>query len=48
MGLSQIAVDVLHTMLAVYVALVLLRIAAQLLKGPVPAAAHAIEFATGK
>lgn len=48
MGLSQIAVDVAHTMFAVYIALVLLRIAAQLLKGPLPAAAHAIEFATGK
>lgn len=48
MGLSQIAVDVLHLTFAVYIALVLLRVAAQLLKGRVPAAAHAIEFATGK
>jgi hypothetical protein len=48
MGLSQIAVDVLHLTFAVYIALVLLRVAAQLLKGKLPAAAHAIEFATGK
>lgn len=48
MGLSQIAVDVIHLTFAVYIALVLLRVAAQLLKGPLPAASHAIEFATGK
>lgn len=48
MGLSQIAVDVVHLTFAVYIALVLLRVAAQLLKGPLPAASHAIEFATGK
>lgn len=48
MGLSQIAVDVIHTAFAVYIALVLLRVTAQLLKDKLPAAAHAIEFATGK
>lgn len=48
MGISTIAVDVFHTMFAVYIALVLLRITAQLLKSRLPAAAHAIEFATGK
>lgn len=48
MGLSSIAVDVLHLTFAVYIALVLLRVAAQLLKGPIPAVSHAIEFATGK
>jgi len=48
MGLSQIAVDVIHLTFAVYIALVLLRVAAQLLAKPVPAVSHAIEFATGK
>jgi hypothetical protein len=48
MGLSTIAVDVLHTMFAVYIALVLLRVLSQLLKGTFPAASHAIEYATGK
>lgn len=48
MGISTIAVDVVHTMFAVYIALVLLRVTAQLLKSKLPAASHAIEYATGK
>lgn len=48
MGIPQIAVDVIHLTFAVYIALVLLRVTAQMLKGKFPAASHAIEFATGK
>jgi hypothetical protein len=46
--MGQIVVDLAHLALAVYVVLVLWRLAATLLKDRWPAAAHGIEFAIGK
>lgn len=46
--MGQIVVDLFHLSVAVYIVLVLMRVASQVLADRAPALAHAIEFGIGK